>query len=34
LLGAECVKVSYKAYVPPVVERRFERSFVAAADDE
>ena len=37
LLGLDCVKVSYKRYIAPVPERRFDssRSFAgAAADDE
>lgn len=34
LLGADFVKVAYKRYAAPVVERRFERSFAAGFDDE
>jgi DNA polymerase III subunit alpha len=33
-LGEDCVKVHYRKYVPPVVERRFERSYAAGMDDE
>jgi len=33
--GADCVKVAYKRYVPPVSERRFERAaFAGGGDDE
>ena len=37
MLGPDCVKVSYKRYVPPVTERRFERNAAFAGggfDDE
>ncbi|HUP92082.1 MAG TPA: DNA polymerase III subunit alpha [Solimonas sp.] len=34
LLGEGCVKVLYRKYVPPVQERRFERSSAGGFDDE
>jgi DNA polymerase III subunit alpha len=33
-LGADCVKVLYRKYLPPVVERRFERSFAGGGGDD
>ncbi len=33
-LGADCVKVQFRKYVPPVVERRSERAFASAGGDD
>ena len=33
-LGADCVKVQFRKYVPPVVERRAERTFANAGGDD
>jgi DNA polymerase-3 subunit alpha len=34
LLGEKCVKVQFRKYMPPVSERRFERSFSGGYDEE
>ncbi|MGH8428878.1 MAG: DNA polymerase III subunit alpha, partial [Solimonas sp.] len=34
IAGPDCVKVSYRRYMPPATERRFERAYAGGGDDE